>query len=66
MHGRKAYGVDREEEYIKIGGKRLELLLSGRLETRPMGKPVYKPTGRETISQIPMEWTKIDGSAYNP
>jgi DNA modification methylase len=64
MHGRKAYGVDRAEEYISIGKQRLSLLLRGELETRPIGKPVFTPTGKEKITQIPIEWQSAEGSAY--
>jgi DNA modification methylase len=64
MHGRKAFGVDRTEEYINIGIARLQRLLVGHLETRPIGKPVYEPTGSEKITQIPIEWLQLERSAY--
>ena len=63
-HGRKAFGVDRAEEYIEIGKKRLQQLLNGTLETRPIGKPVYEPTGNEKITQIPIEWQQLERSVY--
>ena len=63
-HGRKALGVDRSEEYISIGAERLRRFIEGSLETRPIGKPVYEPTGKEKITQIPTEWTQLEGSAY--
>jgi len=63
-HGRKALGVDQSEEYIKIGNERLKHLLEGTLETRPIGKPVYKPMGSEKITQIPIEWMQIERSVY--
>ncbi|MCL2815792.1 MAG: site-specific DNA-methyltransferase [Oscillospiraceae bacterium] len=56
MHNRVAIGVDRCQEYIDIGNNRIQLLLSDELKTRPLGKPVYEPTGKEKISQIPVEW----------
>ncbi|MEK6737318.1 MAG: DNA methyltransferase [Planctomycetota bacterium] len=28
------------------------------LKMRPLGKPIFEPTGREKISQIPVEWQK--------
>jgi DNA modification methylase len=64
MHGRKAFGVDRAEEYINIGTARLQRLLDGKLETRPIGKPVYEPTGNEKITQVPLEWLQLERSAY--
>jgi len=63
-HERKAIGVDRSEDYIKIGKERILQLLNGSLVTRPIGKPVYTPTGKEKITQIPIEWTQLEKSAY--
>ena len=63
-HGRKAIGVDRSKEYIKIGKERLQRLIDGTLETRQMGKPVYAPTGMEKTSNIPAEWLKLERSGY--
>lgn len=42
-HRRNGYGCDIVEEYIEIARGRVEDLRSGRLKTRPMGKPVYNP-----------------------
>jgi len=63
-HGRKALGVDKSEEYIKIGKDRLQRLLQGILETRPIGKPVHEPTGSEKITQVPVEWLQLERSVY--
>jgi DNA modification methylase len=61
---RRAFGVDRSEEYIDIGIKRLCQLIEGDLQTRPIGKPVYEPTGKEKITQIPSEWQQLEWSIY--
>lgn len=53
---RKALGSERDAEYIKTAQQRLQSFFDGTLRTRPMGKPVHKPTGKEKISQIPAEW----------
>ena len=63
-HGRCAFGVDRAQEYVEIGTRRLKKLLNGYLETRPIGKPVYTPNGNEKIVQIPMEFVTAEGSVY--
>lgn len=55
-HNRKAAGVDKEQEYIKIATQRIEDFYTGKLKIRPLGKPVHEPTGRESVSQIPPEW----------
>jgi adenine-specific DNA-methyltransferase len=63
-NGRRAFGVDWVEEYIAIGTNRLKQLIKGTLLTRPMGKPVYEPTGQEKITQVPAEWRQVERSIY--
>ncbi|GAC1397674.1 MAG: site-specific DNA-methyltransferase [Ktedonobacteraceae bacterium] len=58
MHGRRAVGVEKEEEYIRISKERIEQLAQGTLKTRPLGQPIHKPSGREKVAQIPLEWQK--------
>lgn len=53
---RRAVGCEKEEEYVAIAKQRIEDLQAGKLRYRPLGKPVYKPTGREKVAQIPIEW----------
>jgi len=60
-HRRRAIGVDKEERYIAIARQRIEDFYACRLKIRPLGKPLYQPTGREKISRIPEEW-KQNGS----
>ncbi len=55
-HQRRALGCEKEENYIQIAHQRINDLYSGKLGYRPLGKPVHQPTGREKVSQIPMEW----------
>lgn len=59
-NSRRGIGVDKEKEYIQIARKRVELFLKGELKTRPIGQKVYEPTGREKVSQIPLEWKVND------
>lgn len=58
MHGRKGLGYELSEEYITITNKRINDYLNGVLKIRPLGKPVYQPTGKEKVSQIPVGWIK--------
>lgn len=58
MHERKAVGVDKEQEYIDISRERVYQLSNGTLKTRPLGRPVHKPSGREKIAQVPLEWKR--------
>jgi len=53
---RKAMGAEKEIEYNKITKSRIEKYFSGELKLRKIGTPVYTPTGKEKVSQIPMEW----------
>jgi adenine-specific DNA-methyltransferase len=47
-HKRKAYGCDVLPEYIDIAWARIRQLQAGKLRIRPMNKPVYEPTLRES------------------
>jgi adenine-specific DNA-methyltransferase len=58
---RKAAGVDKEQEYISVAKKRIEDFYTGKLKIRPLGKPVFEPTGKEKVSQIPPEWKNGNG-----
>lgn len=56
MHKRKALGSEKEKEYTDIARQRIISYFNGTLRYRQLGKPVYQPTGKEKISQIPDEW----------
>ncbi len=55
-HERRVIGCDREPAYIDIARRRIEAFYQGTLPMRPLGKPVFVPTGREKVAQIPDEW----------
>lgn len=56
MHNRRTIGVERESDYAALTKERIYQLSNGTLKTRPLGRPVHKPTGREKVSQVPLEW----------
>jgi len=58
---RKAIGCERELKYINEAKRRMKLLNSGNLPYRPLGKPVYQPTGHEKVSKIPTLWQQSIG-----
>lgn len=58
-HNRNSTGIDMSSRYCSIAERRLRDFDKGILPIRPLGKPVYQPTGKEKISQIPVEWTKV-------
>ncbi len=59
MHGRRVMGSEKETEYIEIARERIQACINGTLNYRPLGKPVYIPTGREKVAQMPQEWQKV-------
>lgn len=54
--GRRAIGSEKEAAYVDIARTRLDAHMNGTLRTRPLGKPVFVPSGREKIAQRPAEW----------
>lgn len=57
-NNRKAAGCDKEEVYVETAKRRITGYFSGDLKLRPVGKPIFIPTGKEKVSQIPAEWGK--------
>ena len=58
MHNRKVIGVDKEPEYVNITKDRIKSYYFGKLKYRPLGKPIYQPTGKEKVARPPKEWKK--------
>ena len=56
MNDRKAIGSEKEPEYCKTARDRIQSYFSGTLPYRNLGKPIFVPTGREKVSQIPKDW----------
>ena len=57
---RRAMGSEQDESYIAIAEDRIRSFQNGTLRLRPIGKPVYQPTGREKVSQVPDEWEQSE------
>jgi adenine-specific DNA-methyltransferase len=49
-------GCEKETQYVEIARQRLAAFFNDALPIRPLGKPVYVPTGKERVAQIPDEW----------
>jgi adenine-specific DNA-methyltransferase len=60
---RRAFGCEKEDEYIRIARQRIADLASGKLRYRRLGKPVHQPTGREKVAQVPLEWLKKEANS---
>jgi adenine-specific DNA-methyltransferase len=56
IHERRGIGCEKEHEYIEEAKKRITALFGGSLKRRPLGKPVFQPTGNEKVSKLPDEW----------
>ncbi len=56
LHNRKAIGYEMMQEYIECTKDRIKSLEEWTLKIRPLWKPVYQPTWKEKISQVPKEW----------
>jgi adenine-specific DNA-methyltransferase len=56
MHNRRAMGSEKESDYVNIARERLASYFNGTLRHRTIGTPIYEPTGREKVSQVPSEW----------
>lgn len=60
MHKRKVIGCEKEKTYTDVAAERIAALNEGTLKTRKPGTPVYQPTGREKVSQVPLAWVARD------
>ena len=56
QHNRKTIAAEQDSRYIAITRERIHKLAQGKLPIRPLGKPIHKPTGKERVAQIPLEW----------
>lgn len=54
---RRAVGVELDAGYCDIAKQRVVDFSAGKLKVRPLGKPVHKPTGKEKVAQVPLEWS---------
>ncbi|MEA3349270.1 MAG: site-specific DNA-methyltransferase, partial [Chloroflexota bacterium] len=59
--GRKAVGAEKEDCYVNIAKERIQSFYSGHLPYRPLGKPIYRPSGKTKISRIPEQWKDEEG-----
>ena len=56
QHNRKAIAAEQDSRYLSITRERIQKFAQGTLPLRPLGKPIHKPTGKERVVQIPLEW----------
>lgn len=58
-HSRRGMVIDKEERYIEIARQRVIDFQNGNLKIRPIGKEIYKPSGKEKVAQRPNEWNNL-------
>jgi adenine-specific DNA-methyltransferase len=58
MNNRRGIACEQNDQYVAITRERIRELNAGTLRYRPIGKPVFQPTGREKVAQVPLEWAK--------
>lgn len=59
-NGRHAMGIEKEEEYCVVANERIQDFKNGKLKTRPINKPIHKPSKTDKIAQRPKEWLGLD------
>jgi DNA modification methylase len=64
-NNRNAIGIEKEKEYCEIAIGRIKDLNEGILKTRPINKPIHKPSGNDKVSQIPKEWLQLELESIN-
>jgi adenine-specific DNA-methyltransferase len=57
-HERRGMGCEKEKEYSEIAKDRIRRFYRGTLPMRSIGTPVFEPTGKEKVAQVPKEWMR--------
>ena len=64
-NNRHGMGLEKEDQYCQIASERIRDLKEGRLKTRPINKPIHKPSRNDKVAQIPKEWTQLELTESN-
>ncbi|MDD9972563.1 MAG: site-specific DNA-methyltransferase [Candidatus Poribacteria bacterium] len=56
QYNRKVIAAEQDPKYVAITRERIQKFVQGRLPLRPLGKPIHKPTEKESAAQMPLEW----------
>lgn len=56
LHNRRGFGSDISEEYLNTAEERVRAIKDGTLKRRKMNTPVYQPSKKDKMAQIPEEW----------
>ncbi len=64
IHNRKGYGSDIMKKYLNVAEERIKAIANGTLKRRLMGTPVYQPTSRVKLAELPDEFKKARESLF--
>ena len=56
---RNAIGIEQDSNYCAIAKDRIKDLKDGKLKTRPINKPIHKPSKKDKIARLPKEWQQL-------
>ena len=56
QYDRKAIAAEQDSKYVTITRERIQKFAQGTLPLRPLGKPIHKPTKKEGVAQMSLEW----------
>jgi adenine-specific DNA-methyltransferase len=59
-NSRRVMGCEKEAAYIRAARERIEDFSTGKLKVRKIGTPVWQPTGKEKVAQVPQSWLNGD------
>jgi len=62
IHDRKGYGTDIMKKYLDVAEERIKAAANGTLKRRLMGTPVYQPTGKLKLAEMPKEFLETQSS----
>ena len=62
LNDRKGMGCEIQSDYVELIKARILDFDANVLKYRPVGKPVYHPTGKEKVAQVPQEWKQIENN----
>jgi DNA modification methylase len=60
---RHAIGCEKDETFMELAKQRIADFYAGTLGYRPLGKPVFQPTGREKVSRAPAGWKQREAAS---
>jgi len=64
-NNRNAFGIEKEKKYVDITNQRINKLIKGKLNIRPMTQPIHKPSPNDKVAMLPQEWLTLNFNGNN-